>query len=498
MKTFLLFFLLVSSTLFSQQAPFFKTSEDQTDYYKYHLNDLKDENGNIVFTDSLPYDLTFTGEEMASHFGCSVSSAGDVNGDGFSDVVVSAPGYNDSKGRAYIFYGGLYMNNTPDVIITGELNSYDFGNSLSAAGDLNHDGYSDVIIGANLYINLKGRAYIFYGGIAMDNIADITIDGENTYNLFGESVSSAGDVNGDGVPDIIIGAIGYNGYTGRSYIYKNFMKTPVLLNPLTNSIDNPTTINFKWRKLRFSLYYNLIISQDSLFNIIVVNDTIYNDTSKIISGFNKDTKYFWKIVAKDSLGNINTSLEWNYTTIDPLKLSMKVLMEGMYSPLYNNLPRKDTAIVYLRNSSSPFALVDSALGTIDSITQNGLFNFMNASSGTYYIISKHFNCIETWSKFGGESIQINVIFNYDFTSAGTQAFGGNLKLKGTKYCMYSGDIDQNGYINLSDVIPIYNDALLFVSGSYIVTDLTGDSIVDLTDLTICYNNSVNFVGVISP
>ena len=163
------------------------------------------------------------------------------------------------------------------------------------------------------------------------------------------------------------------------------------------------------------------------------------------------------------------------------------------------LTRKDTIGVYLRNSSPPYELLDSAKGIIDSISQSGLFNFVNASSGTYYIIGKHFNCLETWSKTGGETLFANGLsFNYDFTNTITQAFGSNLKLKGSKYCLYSGDIDQDGYINLSDVIPIYNDATLFVSGSYIVTDLTGDSIVDLSDVSLCYNNSVNFVGVIRP
>ena len=74
----------------------------------------------------------------------------------------------------------------------------------------------------------------------------------------------------------------------------------------------------------------------------------------------------------------------------------------------------------------------------------------------------------------------------------------DLKLKGSKYCIYNGDVNQDGYITLFDVIPIYNDASSFVTRRYIKTDLTGDNIVDLTDVTLCYNNSSSFVGIIRP
>jgi len=74
----------------------------------------------------------------------------------------------------------------------------------------------------------------------------------------------------------------------------------------------------------------------------------------------------------------------------------------------------------------------------------------------------------------------------------------DLKLKGSKYCIYSSDVNQDGYITLFDVIPVYNDATNFVTGRFIITDLTGDNIVDLTDVTIGYNNSANFVSKITP
>ncbi|HLP16582.1 MAG TPA: FG-GAP-like repeat-containing protein [Bacteroidota bacterium] len=163
-------------------------------------------------------DITLTGEAY-SHFGYSVSTAGDVNGDGFSDVIVGAYGYSSSTGRAYIYFGGRSMNTTADVTLTGEANYNDFGNSVSTAGDVNGDGYSDVIVGAFAYSSGTGRAYIYFGGATMNNAADVTLTGEGTENSFGSAVSTAGDVNGDGYSDVIVGAYANSSYAGRAYVF---------------------------------------------------------------------------------------------------------------------------------------------------------------------------------------------------------------------------------------------------------------------------------------
>ncbi len=164
-------------------------------------------------------DLIMTGEGIYDHFGYSVSGAGDVNNDGYDDVIVGAYGYNDSTGRAYIYFGGSSMNNIADVTMNGENTKDYFGVSVSGAGDVNNDGYDDVIVGAPFYNDSTGRAYIFYGGSTMNNVADVTVDGEATHNHFGWSVSDAGDVNNDNYDDVIVGAYRYNSQTGRAYVY---------------------------------------------------------------------------------------------------------------------------------------------------------------------------------------------------------------------------------------------------------------------------------------
>lgn len=186
--------------------------------------------------------------------------------------------------------------------------------------------------------------------------------------------------------------------------------------------------------------------------------------------------------------------------LDPaIKINMKIIPEGFYYPLFNQLSRKDSFTVYLRRNIAPYSLIDSAKSIMDSLSLTGLFRFVNALSGTYYIAVNHLNSIETWSKAGGEFLLTNgTNYNYDFTTSSSQAYGDNLTIKSGKYCIYSGDVNQDGFITLFDVIPIYNDAANFISGRFILTDLTGDNIVDLTDVTLCYNNSAHFIAKITP
>ena len=87
--------------------------------------------------------------------------------------------------------------------------------------------------------------------------------------------------------------------------------------------------------------------------------------------------------------------------------------------------------------------------------------------------------------------------NYDFTFAANQAYGNNMILKGTKYCIYSGDVNQNGAIDASDLAIVDTDAAAFVNG-YVNSDVNGDNSTNALDLSITDNNAFNFVSKITP
>jgi len=189
----------------------------------------------------------------------------------------------------------------------------------------------------------------------------------------------------------------------------------------------------------------------------------------------------------------------DYLPLRSINLNLFVGMQGLVR-VTGRMGRTDTVKVYLRDTAAPYAILDSASGPVDSANYTGKFNFTYAPSSLYYIVVKHFNSIETWSKAGGEFLISNSADSnsFSFISDSTQAYGNNTVLTRTRYCMYAGDVDQDGFVDQTDVIAIYNDANNFVSGVRIPTDLTGDSFVDLRDVIRCYNNAIIFVKVESP
>jgi len=167
--------------------------------------------------DDLP-DLLFTGETESDHFGESLASAGDLNGDGHDDIVIGA-GSADPDGKVYVYFGGPSADSIADVIISSP-SSYSFGSAVAGAGDINADGFDDILVGAPF--SSSGSAFVFLGGAAMDTQADLTLLGPASDSRFGWSVSGAGDVNGDGYADVIVGAPYLNSpYTacGAAYVY---------------------------------------------------------------------------------------------------------------------------------------------------------------------------------------------------------------------------------------------------------------------------------------
>ena len=184
--------------------------------------------------------FVINGQCAGDSCGHSVSAAGDINGDGLTDLIIgayySSPGSGSNAGRSYVVFGqtgtsainlSAVANGTGGFVINGQC-AYDYsGISVSTAGDVNGDGLADLIIGADSGIysvgGNAGHSYVVFGktGTTAINLSAVPsgnggfiINGQSSGDYSGGSVASAGDVNGDGLADLIIGAFKSNPIAG--------------------------------------------------------------------------------------------------------------------------------------------------------------------------------------------------------------------------------------------------------------------------------------------
>ncbi len=193
--------------------------------------------------------------QAGSDFGISVATAGDVNGDGLSDVIVGAPALSSGGpgvGAAYVYHGATTgLNPTAALQLVGDQANCRFGISVSSAGDLNGSGYSDVVIGADRWTSgqaAEGAAFVYYGspgGVLATG--STTLQSNVTGANFGFCVAEAGDVNGDGYADIVIGAPHFNGQLteqGRVYVFHGRPGGPPPTGDMMNSLTSGSRLGW--------------------------------------------------------------------------------------------------------------------------------------------------------------------------------------------------------------------------------------------------------------
>ena len=175
--------------------------------------------------DILDADVQLTGTN-SSYAGHAVSTAGDTNGDGYDDVIIGGYYDNSGSGSAHLFRGPLTANRTfptADAQMTGESTFSYAGYSVSDAGDIDGDGSSDLLVGAPYASNSSGKAYLVSGTISGTvNLVDAAaiITGGPGYSWMGAALAGPGDVNGDGYDDLLIGAPYASAYAGSVSLFR--------------------------------------------------------------------------------------------------------------------------------------------------------------------------------------------------------------------------------------------------------------------------------------
>lgn len=449
-------------------------------------------------------DDSFTEQSHIKLTGVYHSSAawGDYNNDGYLDIVLTGYDGNIPISKIYKNNGDNSFTEQTNISLVG------VNNGSAAWGDYDNDGFLDLILTGTDLNNVSTSK--IYRNDQLNNFIE-----QSDISLPGIRISSScwADYDNDGDLDILL-----SGNTGSSRITKIFRNNVPYSNQLPSAPANLKTeiigniVTLKWNKAfdaetpAQGLTYNLQIKSFPTGSYVLspMSDSAAGNRRLIsIGNANHDTFfvindlppgiYEWSVQSIDNSfagSNFSEKSYFHYGGV-------KVIPEGLLNQNTNTLNLRDTIKAYLKKLLAPHEIVDSAVAVVDSITFIADFHFTNAASGNYYLVIKHRNSIETWSNSSGVNFIEGTPLTYDFTSDSTQAYGGNLTRKGLYWCIFSGDINQDGAIDGADILILLNDINKGISG-YVSSDITGDSVIDQNDYSIVYDNIQLIIGVQQP
>ncbi|MFZ1321299.1 MAG: hypothetical protein WAT71_07055 [Ignavibacteria bacterium] len=455
--------------------------------------------------------VILSGTTAGGLYGYSIADLGPINYDRYDDIIIGQPGA--STGHTYTYYGGCPFNTTADQILDGS-GVDDFGTSLAGLGDINGNGTRDFLVADWRYPTLDvGTVYVYDGSQTSSGV--ITPDlyqGINGNSFagsngrFGSSAAGIGDFDGNGFNDFLIGDRGYAPASGQNNRGREYRFG-----------GGPSSAGYVFPIAPFSnalAPYGGDIMTGGANNSFVgtssawagdINCDGWNDALWGASGYNAGAGAVFLDLAPS-----NNPL--TYTTV-----FLRAFVQGHY--LGSGIQTQTEVKVCLYDSAC--RLIDEknvllhANGDAYDATGQGIKfnnlppNTLSYSSKKYYVVIKGMcnSIIGIWSQLpinmvrGGTYGSAGSPLNFSFgTTSSNQAYNNNQISVGTGVvAIYSGDVNDDGYIDVTDLVLIDNDAANFVSdGCCLKTDLTGDGFVDLSDYILADNNSANFITHESP